>query len=125
MTGTDATIAQHIQMIIDRGYVAPKMQGATKYLAPSGLGIALVDGYNEIGFDKSLSKPHLRREVRSFWITSARSYDMTTGLLDRATHGASVSGGALEARHDDAECGTVQGDIRFGEEGVREGHLGT
>ena len=35
---TDATIAQHIQTIIDRGYVNEKMQGSTKYLIPSKLG---------------------------------------------------------------------------------------
>lgn len=35
----------------------------TKYLVPSTLGIGLVDGYNSIGFDQSLTKPHLRREV--------------------------------------------------------------
>lgn len=62
--GTDATIAQHIQTIIDRGYVLERMEGSTKYLVPSTLGIGLVEGYNEVGFDKSLSKPQLRREVR-------------------------------------------------------------
>lgn len=41
------------------------MEGQTKYLVPSTLGVGLVEGYNEIGFDKSLSKPQLRREVRS------------------------------------------------------------
>ncbi|THG98415.1 hypothetical protein EW026_g3758, partial [Hermanssonia centrifuga] len=61
--GTDATIAQHIQTIIDRKYVIERMQGATKYLVPSTLGIGLVEGYNEIGFDRSLSKPELRRET--------------------------------------------------------------
>ncbi|KAJ3523962.1 hypothetical protein NM688_g8641 [Phlebia brevispora] len=61
--GTDATIAQHIQTIIDRKYVIERMQGATKYLVPSTLGIGLVEGYNEIGFDRSLSRPELRREV--------------------------------------------------------------
>lgn len=61
--GTDATIAQHIQTIIDRGYVIERMQGATKYLVPSTLGIGLVEGYDAIGFDHSLSKPELRREV--------------------------------------------------------------
>lgn len=64
MPGTDATIAQHIQTIVDREYVMERMEGATKYLVPSTLGIALVDGYNKIGFDKSLSKPQLRRDVR-------------------------------------------------------------
>ena len=61
--GTDATIAQHIQTIVDRGYVIERNEGATKYLVPSTLGIGLVEGYNEIGFDKSLSKPQLRRDV--------------------------------------------------------------
>ena len=61
--GTDATIAQHIQTIIDRKYVIERMQGATKYLVPSTLGIGLVEGYNEIGFERSLSRPEMRREV--------------------------------------------------------------
>ncbi|KAI0675385.1 DNA topoisomerase [Trametes maxima] len=61
--GTDATIAQHIQTIVDRGYVIERMHGATKYLVPSTLGIGLVEGYDAIGFDQSLSKPELRRET--------------------------------------------------------------
>ncbi|KAI0268849.1 DNA topoisomerase [Gloeopeniophorella convolvens] len=61
--GTDATIAQHIETIINREYVIPRMEGSTKYLVPSTFGIALVQGYNEIGFDRSLSKPQLRRET--------------------------------------------------------------
>lgn len=40
-----------------------RMQGATKYLVPSTLGIGLVEGYNAIGFDRSLSRPEMRREV--------------------------------------------------------------
>ncbi|KAI0272245.1 DNA topoisomerase [Russula aff. rugulosa BPL654] len=61
--GTDATIAQHIDTIINREYVIPRMEGSVKYLVPSTFGIALVNGYNDIGFDKSLSKPQLRRET--------------------------------------------------------------
>jgi DNA topoisomerase-3 len=61
--GTDATIAQHIQTIVDRQYVISRQEGSTKYLVPSTLGIGLIEGYNRIGFDKSLSKPLLRREV--------------------------------------------------------------
>ncbi|GJJ12157.1 hypothetical protein Clacol_006398 [Clathrus columnatus] len=61
--GTDATIAQHIQTIIDREYVVEKKEGSIKYLIPSKLGIGLVEGYNKIGFEKSLSKPQLRRET--------------------------------------------------------------
>ncbi|KAF8329298.1 DNA topoisomerase [Amanita rubescens] len=61
--GTDATIAQHIQMIIDRGYVKERMEGSTKYLLPSKLGLGLIHGYDRIGLNKSLSKPQLRRET--------------------------------------------------------------
>jgi DNA topoisomerase III len=61
--GTDATIAQHIEKIIEREYVIPRMEGSVKYLVPSTFGIALVDGYNDIGFDRGLCKPQLRREV--------------------------------------------------------------
>jgi DNA topoisomerase-3 len=62
-SGTDATIAQHIQIVIDRDYVIERMEGSMKYLIPSTLGIALVEGYDHIGLDKSVSKPQLRREV--------------------------------------------------------------
>jgi DNA topoisomerase III len=64
ITGTDATIAQHIDTIIQREYVMERNEGSTKYLVPSTLGVGLVHGYNQIGFEKSLSKPQLRREVR-------------------------------------------------------------
>lgn len=39
------------------------MEGATKYLVPSTLGIGLVEGYNQIGLVKNVSKPQMRREV--------------------------------------------------------------
>ena len=61
--GTDATIAQHIQTIIDREYVIERMEGGVKYLVPSTLGIGLIEGYNRIGLAKNVSKPQLRREV--------------------------------------------------------------
>lgn len=70
--GTDATIAEHISKIIDRSYVMTQMEGRTKYLVPSTLGIGLVEGYNSINFDKSLTKPQLRREVR-LWCGFARA----------------------------------------------------
>jgi len=63
MAGTDATIAEHIAKIIERQYVTERPEGRTKYLVPSPLGIGLVEGFNAIGFDRSLSKPHLRAEV--------------------------------------------------------------
>jgi DNA topoisomerase-3 len=61
--GTDATIAQHIQTVVDREYVMERMEGGMKYLVPSTLGMGLIEGYNEIDFDRSLSKPQLRRMV--------------------------------------------------------------
>lgn len=61
--GTDATIAQHISTIIQRGYVIERMEGSVKYLVPSTLGVGLIEGYNRIGLAKSVSKPQLRREV--------------------------------------------------------------
>ncbi|TCD68059.1 DNA topoisomerase [Steccherinum ochraceum] len=61
--GTDATIASHIQTIIDREYVIARQRGSTKFLVPSTLGIGLVDGYNAIEHEKSLSKPELRRDT--------------------------------------------------------------
>ncbi|KAI9005485.1 DNA topoisomerase [Phycomyces nitens] len=59
--GTDATIAEHIQKILDRGYAFKVNQ----YFRPSSLGISLVLGYDAIGFESSLSKPHLRRQMEA------------------------------------------------------------
>lgn len=64
-SGTDATIASHIETIITRNYVIAENQGNTKYLKPSTLGIGLVDGYAKLNLPQNLSKPQLRREVRS------------------------------------------------------------
>lgn len=73
--GTDSTIAEHIQKILDRKYVfkQPKNSKDNKNkknreniiyeFIPSTLGIALIDGYDKIGFDQSLGKPFLRREM--------------------------------------------------------------
>lgn len=65
-TGTDATIAEHIAKIVEREYAMKQREGQIEYLIPSTLGIGLVEGYNAIGFENSLTKPHLRRLVRSF-----------------------------------------------------------
>ncbi|KAG1448831.1 hypothetical protein G6F56_008832 [Rhizopus delemar] len=59
--GTDATIAEHIQKVLDREYVYKDGQ----YFKPLTLGTALVLGYNEIGLESSLNKPYLRREMES------------------------------------------------------------
>ena len=56
--GTDATIAQHIATIQDRDYAIK--DGNLRFL-PTKLGIALVEGYNSMGYQ--LNKPDLRRET--------------------------------------------------------------
>ncbi|CDU22640.1 related to DNA topoisomerase III alpha [Sporisorium scitamineum] len=61
--GTDATIAEHIAKVIERRYVMQVKEGKTTYLVPSTLGIGLVEGYNQLNLEKSLSKPLLRREA--------------------------------------------------------------
>jgi DNA topoisomerase III len=58
--GTDATIATHISTIQQREYA--KKDGNQKFL-PTKLGIALVEGYNSMGYQ--LNKPDLRRETEA------------------------------------------------------------
>jgi len=58
--GTDATIAQHITTIQDRAYAVK--DGQQKFL-PTKLGIALVEGYNSMGYQ--LNRPDLRREMEA------------------------------------------------------------
>ncbi|ERF72865.1 hypothetical protein EPUS_08478 [Endocarpon pusillum Z07020] len=66
--GTDATMADHVAMIKDREYVAarPKAGGgrnAVQEFVPTRLGVALVEGYDNVGLDVSVSKPFLRKEI--------------------------------------------------------------
>lgn len=56
--GTDATIAQHIGTIQDRNYAT---KDAQQRFNPTKLGIALIEGYNSMGYQ--LNKPDLRRET--------------------------------------------------------------
>ncbi|KAJ2009371.1 DNA topoisomerase 3-alpha [Coemansia thaxteri] len=58
--GTDATHAEHIKKIIDREYI---FRSPDKHLVPSTLGIGLIEGYDSMGLELSLSKPHLRCEM--------------------------------------------------------------
>ncbi|GMM52728.1 DNA topoisomerase 3 [Starmerella bacillaris] len=57
--GTDATMADHIVKIQDREYV--KKKGI--YFEPTKLGIALVQGYDKLKLENSLTKPFLRRDT--------------------------------------------------------------
>lgn len=56
--GTDATHAEHIEKIKSRSYIGTIEGGR---LLPSFLGLALVDGYDDIGF--AMSKPDLRANL--------------------------------------------------------------
>ncbi|KAJ6081868.1 hypothetical protein N7499_006742 [Penicillium canescens] len=69
--GTDATMAEHIAKIKEREYVATNQRGngrsSVQELIPTRLGIALVEGYDNVvtGLPNSvsLSKPFLRKEM--------------------------------------------------------------
>ncbi|XP_025418842.1 DNA topoisomerase 3-alpha [Sipha flava] len=58
--GTDATHAEHIETIKSRLYVGLENN---KYFIPGELGIGLVEGYDNMGFE--MSKPHLRAELEA------------------------------------------------------------
>jgi len=69
--GTDATMAEHIAKIKEREYVVVNKRGSgrnkVEELIPTRLGIALVEGYDNVvtGLPNSisLSKPFLRKEM--------------------------------------------------------------
>ncbi|XP_017774613.1 PREDICTED: DNA topoisomerase 3-alpha [Nicrophorus vespilloides] len=55
--GTDATHAEHIETIKSRDYVTLR---DNNYFIPTNLGLGLVEGYNQLEMEISLSKPVLR-----------------------------------------------------------------
>ncbi|CAX42976.1 DNA topoisomerase III, putative [Candida dubliniensis CD36] len=62
--GTDATIAEHIHKIENRGYIAKSKKGKNEFIVPSLLGMGLIDGLDKMEFeDISLSKPFLRKSL--------------------------------------------------------------
>jgi DNA topoisomerase III len=66
--GTDATMADHVAMIKDREYVASRPtagggRNTIREFIPTRLGVALVEGYDNLGLEVSVSKPFLRREI--------------------------------------------------------------
>ena len=71
--GTDATMAEHIAKIKEREYVLtqPRAGGgggrgggnAVQQFIPTTLGVALIEGYDNIGLETSLGKPFLRKEM--------------------------------------------------------------
>lgn len=66
--GTDATMAEHIAKIQERQYVQLQPRSGSgrnpvREFIPTVLGIALIEGYDNIGLDTSVSKPFLRKEM--------------------------------------------------------------
>ncbi|EMG47260.1 TOP3 DNA topoisomerase 3 [Candida maltosa Xu316] len=62
--GTDATIAEHIDKIQTRGYIAKIKKSTKEYIVPSPLGMGLIEGFDKMEFsDISLSKPFLRKAL--------------------------------------------------------------
>jgi len=59
-----------------RGSAAAPVSGVDEFI-PSTLGVALVDGYDKMGFDISLSKPFLRKEME------LKMKDICEGRLSR------------------------------------------
>ena len=66
--GTDATMAEHIQKVKDRHYVQTRPKSGSgrnqvQEFIPTVLGVALIEGYDNVGLDVSVSKPFLRKEM--------------------------------------------------------------
>lgn len=65
--GTDATIADHIDKVVEREYVVKVAAGrgakAQALLVPSELGMALVEAFDRMLDSVSLTKPWLRRQL--------------------------------------------------------------
>ncbi|KIK69127.1 hypothetical protein GYMLUDRAFT_637030 [Collybiopsis luxurians FD-317 M1] len=121
--GTDATIAQHIQTVIDREYVIEQYEGATKYLLPSTLGLGLIEGYEKVGLIKSLTKPTLRRETerrmtricegqlnktamiaqcieeyKEMYVITRQQHNQITTAMRHAIEGTNAAGGRRERK---------------------------
>lgn len=57
--GTDATIHEHIQKVLERGYA---INDHGRFI-PTPLGVGLVVGYDQIFSDLSLTKPYMRAQL--------------------------------------------------------------
>lgn len=66
--GTDATMAEHINKIKERHYVQSRPKAGSgrnqvQEFIPTVLGVALIEGYDNVRLDVSVSKPFLRKEM--------------------------------------------------------------
>lgn len=68
--GTDATIADHIDTIKNREYITLHKQAKSTLLLPTELGMALVQGFENIQLKDniSLTKPFLRRSMEADFV---------------------------------------------------------
>ena len=62
LLGTDATIHEHIKKVVDREYAIKRRDQSFE---PTPLGLSLVEGFDALGFENSLTKPHLRAKTES------------------------------------------------------------
>jgi DNA topoisomerase-3 len=85
--GTDATIADHIDKIINRGYVVKVKQGSTEYILPSEFGMGLIQGFDAIEIDNiSLSKPFLRKQLETSLQQVVNGTASKQSVLDAIVH---------------------------------------
>jgi DNA topoisomerase-3 len=61
--GTDATIAEHIEKIVAREYITKQTKQRKQVLVPTVLGMGLVEGFEKINLNNSLTKPFLRKNM--------------------------------------------------------------
>lgn len=85
--GTDATIADHIDKIVSRGYVVKVKQGSIEYILPSEFGMGLIRGFEAIELDNiSLSKPFLRKQLETSLQQVVSGAATKQSVLDTIVH---------------------------------------
>lgn len=82
--GTDATIADHVEKIIQRNYVTRRKIGKTETFIPTSLGISLIEAFDAILIDRiSLLKPFLRRAMEGFLQKISRGEITKQGVISQ------------------------------------------
>ena len=61
--GTDATIHEHINKILIRKYAIKQVEQRDGRFIPTRLGISLVEAFDQLGFNFSLTQPKIRAQV--------------------------------------------------------------
>lgn len=86
--GTDATIAEHIDKIIQREYIKSVRKGKKTILVPSELGMALVQGFENIDFGDriSLTKPFLRKNLEQQLLKICNGGKLSNQVLLEIVH---------------------------------------